>query len=272
MDNDTITSGPVRLLRNGVVSVLELNRPDAMNALDTALTDAFLDACRRVTGDAGVRAVVVRGAGRAFGVGGDLTEMRGDDAKTMPANAAAIAKRLIDGLHGGLRLLAAGNAPVLAALHGAVAGGSMSLALGCDLRIAADNARFNLAYARIGASNDGSSSWHLPRLVGLGRAMEIALLNDSIDAAEALRLGLVNRVVPVAELERESMALAQRLAEGPTKAYGRIKRLLRASFERDLSAQLDAEADAFVEGTTTEDFREGLEAFFGKRAARFSGR
>ncbi len=269
---NTTTPASVRVLRDGAVAVLELNRPDALNALDTAMTQAFLDACRQATSDPSVRAIVIRGAGKAFGVGGDLAQMCGPDPAALQTNAAAVAARLIDGLHGGLRLLTAGDAPVIGALHGAVAGGTMSLALACDLRIAADNAKFNLAYARIGASNDGSSSWHLPRLVGLGRAMEIALLSDTIDAAQALHLGLVNRVVPAADLERESMQLAKRLADGPTKAYGRIRRLLRASFENDLSTQLDAEAAAFVEGTKTDDFREGLEAFLGKRAAKFTGR
>lgn len=272
MNDTNPNTAAVRLLRDGAVAILEANRPDALNALDAAMADAFVDACRRVCADASVRAIVLRGAGKASGVGGDLAAMRGSDPAKLQANAAKVAARLIEGLHGGLRLLAACDAPVIGALHGAVAGGTMSLALACDLRIAADNTKFNLAYARIGASNDGSSSWHLPRLVGLGRAMEIALLCDSIDAAQALQLGMVNRVVPAADLERESMALAKRLAEGPTKAYGRIKRLLRASFERDLSTQLDAEAAAFVEGTGTDDFREGLEAFFDKRAPRFTGR
>lgn len=258
------TEPPLQLRREGAVAVLRLNRPAALNALDVPTTDAFLAACRTLADDAGVRAVVVCGAGRSFGVGGDLAAMRGD--------ATAVAARLIEGLHGGLRLLAAMNAPVIASLQGAVAGGSLSLALGCDLAIAADNASFNLAYTRIGASCDGSSSWHLPRLVGLRRAMEIALLSDTFDAAEALRLGLVNRVVPAAALEAETMALAQRLATGPTLAYGRVKRLLRQSFDNDLATQLDAEAAAFADGTRTRDFEEGLAAFFAKRPAAFEGR
>lgn len=255
---------PVQITRDGAVAVLQFNRPAAFNALDAHTAEAFHTGCMALATDASVRVVVVCGAGRSFGVGGDLAAMRG--------NAALVAPQLIEGLHGGLKLLAAMNAPVLASLQGAVAGGSMSLALGCDLAIAADNASFNLAYTRVGASCDGSSSWALPRLVGLRRAMEIALLSEGFDAADALRLGLVNRVVPAADLEAETMRLAQRLAAGPTLAYGRVKRLLRQSLDRDFAGQLDAEAEAFAAGTRTRDFHEGLEAFFAKRPAVFQGR
>ena len=171
-----------------------------------------------------------------------------------------------------MQILEALDAPVIASLQGAVAGGSMSLALSADLAIAAEDASFNLAYTRIGASCDLSSSWHLPRLVGLRRAMEIALLSETIDAAEALRLGLVNRVVAADRLEEETMALARRLAEGPTLAYGRLKRLLRRSFESDLAGQLDAEREAFCASTGTRDFAEGVAAFFGRRKPSFEGR
>jgi 2-(1,2-epoxy-1,2-dihydrophenyl)acetyl-CoA isomerase len=256
--------GPVRLERDGGVAVIRFDRPAAYNALDVPAAQGFKAACRALA-DAPPRAIVIGGSGKAFGVGGDLAAMRA-------GGPTEVSAQLIDGLHDGIRLLAEIDAPVIGSLQGAVAGGSMSLALSCDLAIAADSATFNLAYARIGASCDGSSSWHLPRLVGLRNAMWIALLSDSIDAAEALRLGLVNRVVPAAALHDETMALARRLADGPTLAYGRIKRLLRRSFETDLSTQLDAEAQAFRDGTLTQDFAEGLEAFFGKRAPRFEGR
>lgn len=255
---------PVQLQREGAVALLRLNRPAALNALDAPTTAAFLQACRALSGDPGVRAVLVCGAGSSFGVGGDLAAMRGD--------AAAVAARLIEGLHGGLKLLAAMDAPVIASVHGTVAGGSLSLALGCDLAIAADTASFNLAYARIGASCDGSSSWALPRLVGLRRAIALALLCETMDAAEALRIGLVNRVVPAAQLEAESLALARRLAAGPTLAFGRLKRLLRQSFEHSFAEQLDAEALAFGDSTRTADFQEGLDAFFAKRPPAFQGR
>lgn len=256
---------PVHLLRDGAVATIAFDRPRAHNALDVATTDAFCAACRVLATDAGVRAVVVRANGRNFGVGGDLAAMHA-------GGATAVAQQLIDGLHTGLQLLAAMDAPVIASLQGAVAGGSMSLALGCDLAIAADDASFNLAYTRIAASCDGSGSYHLVRLVGLRRAMAIALLSESIGAQEALALGLVNRVVPAASLQDETLALARRLAAGPTLAYGKVKRLLRSSLDNDLATQLDAERDAFLASSRTRDFEEGLNAFFAKRAPHYAGR
>ncbi len=259
-----MNQAPVLTLRDGGVVVLELNRPQALNAIDVPLARAFHDAVAALAGDAAVRAVVIRGAGRAFGVGGDLAAMRGD--------AAGVALKLIEPMHAAVRMLHALDAPVIASLHGAVAGGSLSLALACDLAIAADTARFNLAYVGIGASCDLSGSWQLPRLVGLRRALEIALLPEAMGADEAQRIGLVNRVVPAAELEAATLALARRLAAGPTLAQGKLKRLLRASLQNDLPTQLDAERDAFEASTHTADFQEGLAAFFAKRPASFQGR
>lgn len=256
-------SNPVLLTQSGGIATLAFNRPAAMNALDVPTVKAFYAACQRLAADASVRVVVLRGEGRAFGVGGDLAAMRAD-----PATVAAA---LIENLHAGLQLLAAMNAPVIASLHGAVAGGSLSVALACDLAIAAEGTSFNLAYTRIGTSCDGSGSWHLPRLVGLRRAMQIALLSESLTAQEALALGLVNQVVPADALHAQTLALAQRLAAGPTLTYGKVKRLLRTSLDNDLATQLDAERDAFIASTQTQDFSEGLDAFFGKRPAAFKG-
>jgi len=262
---ETPSADPVLLRRDGAVTVLQINRPAAYNALDVPTATAFLAACRELAAATDVRAIVLAGVGRSFGVGGDLAAM-------LEEGGAVVAPKLIDALHAAVQILAEIDAPVLASLQGAVAGGSMSLALAADLAIAAENASFNLAYARIGASSDLSSSWQLPRLVGLRRAMEIALLSDSIDAAEALRLGLVNRVVATELLEEETLALARRLAEGPTLAYGRLKRLLRRSFDSDLAGQLAAEREAFVASTGTADFAEGVAAFFDRRKPRFEGR
>lgn len=256
---------PVQLLRDGAVASIVFDRAAAHNALDVPTADAFCAACRVLATDTGVRAVLIRANGRNFGVGGDLAAMQA-------GGATQVAQQLIDGLHTGLQLLAGLDAPVLVALQGAVAGGSMSLALAADLAIASDDANFNLAYTRIAASCDGSGSYHLVRLVGLRRAMAIALLSESIGAQEALALGLVNRVVPAAALQDEAMALARKLAAGPTLAYGKVKRLLRSSLDHDLATQLDAEREAFVASSRTHDFEEGLDAFFAKRAPRFEGR
>jgi 2-(1,2-epoxy-1,2-dihydrophenyl)acetyl-CoA isomerase len=224
-------------------------------------------AVERLAGKADLRVIVLRGAGRGFMAGGDLGVIqRGLDEGGEHVDALMLP------LHRALVRLAGMAQPVIASLHGPVAGAGMSVAMAADLAIAADDAAFTLAYTRVGTSPDGSASWHLGRLVGLRKALEIALLADTIDAAEALRLGLVNFVVPAGALEARTAALAGRLAAGPTLAYGRIKRLLRESLARDLPAQLDAERAAFHAGMATEDFREGVAAFLGKRKPVFGGR
>jgi 2-(1,2-epoxy-1,2-dihydrophenyl)acetyl-CoA isomerase len=254
----------VKLTRSDAVAVVSFNRPEVMNALDVPTAQAFLAACKSIAADKTTRAVIVRGEGRAFGVGGDLAALRSNPGETAAA--------LIDNMHEGIQILAALDAPVIASLHGMVVGGSMSLALCCDLAIAAQGTRFNLSYANVAASCDVSGSWSLPRLVGLRRAMQIALLSENLDTAEALSFGLINRVVPGDALVEETMAVAQRLANGPTLAYGKMKRLLRQSFDNDFHTQLGAERDAFKASVATEDFAEALSAFFAKRVPAFKGR
>jgi 2-(1,2-epoxy-1,2-dihydrophenyl)acetyl-CoA isomerase len=247
--------------RDGPIARLQFNRPAQLNALDRATAQAFAQACRDLASDHSVRAVIIDGAGRAFTAGGDLAELRAD-----PTGAAI---GLIGPMHEAIVLLAEMRAPVIASLHGAVAGAGMSLALACDFAIAAEGTRFTLAYASIGTSCDLSGSWSLPRLVGLRKALEIALLSEPFDAAEALRLGLINRVVPAAELEAQTLALARRLASGPALAIAQLKRLMHISFEHDLRGQLDAERAAFLRCAATHDFAEGIDAFLAKRAPKF---
>lgn len=256
----------VVLKRDGAVAEILLNRPEVLNAANRDLAETFLGVCRQIAADPGVRAVLLRGAGKAFMGGGDLAGFHAD-----PDHADDTANGLIRPLNEAVAILAELQAPVVASLHGAVAGAGVSLALACDLAIAADNVKFNLAYSRIGASPDVSASWSLPRVVGLRKAMEIALLAENFDAAEALRLGIVNRVVPAADLPAETEALMRRLAAGPSFSYGTIKKLLRASGERDLRGQMEAERLAFCGCARTGDFREGVAAFYEKRAARFTG-
>lgn len=259
------TTEPLVILqRDGAIATLILNRPGSLNALDLPTAQAFLACCTELAADDSVRAVLLKGAGKAFGVGGDLASLRIDSTATAMA--------LIAPLHAAILLLTSMNAPVIACLHGTVAGGSLSLAMACDLAIAADDTRFNLAYVNVAANCDLSGSWHLPRLVGLRNAMAIALLGDTFDAAEALRLGLLNRIVPAAELEAAATALVQRLGSGPTLAIGRLKRLLRQSLDNDLPTQLDLERDNFRDSTATVDFTEALDAFFSKRRPVFVGR
>ncbi len=260
----TLTAAPVQVLREGAIARIRFNRPAVLNAADTGLAAAFREACVAIVADPDTRVVVISGEGRAFMAGGDIAQFR-DDPQSVPAT-------LIDPLHEGLKCLAGAAPIVIASLHGAVAGAGMSIALGCDLAIAAEGTRFNMAYARLGASCDLGGSWHLPRLVGLRRALEIALLCEDIDAAQALQLGLVNRVVPAATLADATQALAERLARGAPVAQGLLKRLLRESFGRDLAGQLDAERAAFSTCLATVDFGEAVSAFLAKRPATFVGR
>lgn len=247
------------------VARIRLNRPHQLNALNAAMAAQLADAVNRAIDDADLRVIVLAGEGRAFMAGGDLAVFRA------AADKPRVAHDLIGRVHGALQRLDAAPQIVVASLHGAVAGAGMSLALFADLAIAADDATFNLAYARIGASPDCGATWTLPRLVGLRRAMEIALLSETIGAAEALRLGLVNRVVPASELAVETERLASRLAAGPAVAQAHIKRLLRDSLARTLPQQLDAEGDAFAACAGTQDFAEAIDAFFAKRSPRFRG-
>lgn len=254
----------VQMRREDGVVWLVMNRPERRNAINQELAHAFLERCRQVANDPSVRVVVVAGKGASFGAGGDLVEMQADPPR--------VAAALLSSMHEAIQLLTSMDAPVIASLQGAVAGGSMSLALACDLAIAADNAVFNLAYVKLGTSCDLSGSWHLPRLVGLRNAMEIALLGENIGAQEAQRLGLVNQVVAQVALEAATASLAQRLARGPLQAMGRTKRLLRGAFDHALSRQLELESESFRACAASEDFAEGLGAFLGKRAAQFTGR
>lgn len=246
------------------VATISLNRPSVLNAIDAEAARAFLNSLKSIADRADVRVIVLRGEGRAFCAGGDVARFREGDPE------AAI-DAIITPFHEALRLLDRLPQPSIAVVHGAAAGAGFSLALACDFAIAAETAKFTLAYARIGVSPDGSSTYQLPRIVGLRKAKELALLAETIDAAEALRLGIVNRVVPEAELDAECARLAARLAAGPSAAYHRIRELMTTSFERDLDAQLEAERQAFKALARTGDFKEGVSAFFNKTPPQFKG-
>ncbi len=250
------------------VATLTLNRPESLNALNLAMIEDLRKSSARAAFDPGVRAVVVRGSGEHFMAGGDLKWFR--DQLALPAHERQRDfEEMLAAVHASILTLKGMGKPAIAAVQGAVAGFGMSLMMACDLVLAAENAYFTLAYSNIALSPDGGATWSLPRQVGLKQAMEIALLGDRFDAARALALGLVNRVVPLAQLATETAALAQRLAAGPAAALAHTKALLNQSLGTSLAAQLQAEQRAFAACGADADFSEGLAAFFERRQASY---
>jgi 2-(1,2-epoxy-1,2-dihydrophenyl)acetyl-CoA isomerase len=255
------------------VATITLNRPAVLNALNNALAQALLDALNAASADDAVRVIVIAGAGDAFMAGGDvgyfhrkLAEFP-DRAKFRP-----VIIEMIERAQNLARTIRNIPKPVIASVHGGCAGFGLSLMMACDLAIAADNAKFTLAYIHLATTPDGGASFHLPRMVGQKRAAEIALLGDRFGAAEAERWGLINRVVPLAELEATIAKLAGRMSKGPALAYARTKKLLNATDGNSLDAQLAAETESFASSALTDDFAAGVAGFVEKKAAVFNGR
>jgi 2-(1,2-epoxy-1,2-dihydrophenyl)acetyl-CoA isomerase len=245
------------------VLTLTLNRPEVLNAITPALLDEVTDSLRDAAAGSTVRAVVITGAGRGFCSGQDLRAAASDEGLDVGAV-------LRDHYTPAIRAIRSMDQPVIAAVNGVAAGAGFSLALACDLRIAAESATFVQAFVRIGLIPDLASTYFLPRLIGPARAAELAMLGETVDAVRAQELGLVNRVVPDAELAPAAAELAGRLARGP-RSIGLTKRALDVSLENDLEAQLAVEQRLQTEATTTSDFAEGLRAFLEKRRATFTG-
>ncbi|MFT3952996.1 MAG: enoyl-CoA hydratase-related protein [Piscinibacter sp.] len=248
----------------GAVATVRLNRPKQLNVLDFAMGEALAASLRAVASDRRIRAVVLAGAGRSFMAGGDLTLFHG-----APMEAPQSATRLIDLFHDAITTLRVMPQPVIAALQGPVAGGGLGLALACDMAVAADSATFLSAYTKIGTSPDGGTTWSLTQLLGRRKAMEMMLLNQPMDAATALALGLVNKVVPAEALEAEAAAWANAIACGAHGANAAVKRLVGTAATASLADQLQAEKVSFVERAASADFREGIAAFIERRPARF---
>src|SRR5450755_163675 len=235
------------------VATLTMNRPEVLNAFNDLMLAELTEAVEEVARDEAVRCVILAGAGRAFGSGQDLSAFN-----TVQANGESVkVSEHLSHYHRLVLALQGMPKPVIAAVRGVAAGISCNIALACDLRIAADDARFVEAFARIGLVPDGGGGFFLPRLVGFGKALEMALLAEEVSGQEAERIGLVNKCVPVAELEAATHALAQRLANGPTRAYGLIKELMNKSLESDLQSSLRLEGELQDIARGTEDHREG---------------
>jgi len=264
-----MTQELLEIAKDGI-AILTMNRPDRLNAFSLAMLDAMQEALPRLARDPDIGVVVVTGAGRAFCAGGDVKAMaegREAEGDTLEERAQALRERMEVS-----RWLHEMPKPTIAMVRGAAAGAGLSIALACDLRIAGETARFGTAFARVGYSGDFGGSYFLTQLVGTAKARELYYTADLVDATQALALGLVNRVVPDATLEDETLALATRLAAGPRVALRYMKRNLNAAETGTLREVLDLEAWHHSRTGLTEDHLEAARAFVDKRAPVFKGR
>ena len=259
----------IEVRRNGGVVTVTLNRPDKLNAMTGVMSDELLDAFTSAREDDEVRAVVVTGAGRGFCAGQDLTEF---ESAYRSGERPDIREHLERSYHRLIPVVVSTPKPVIAAVNGVAAGAGVSLAAACDIRIAAEEGRFTQAFVKIGLIPDSGGTWLLPRIVGHARALELSITGEVIDAATALDIGLVNRVVPADALVKEVSGLAARLAAMPTAAIGETKALLREAAGLHLEAALEAEAQAQARMGQTDDHLEGVMAFAEKRDPHFRGR
>ncbi len=257
----------INVYRRGGGAKLELNRPERMNAWSDQFSEDLLAAIQEATGDPAVRAVAITGAGRAFSSGADLKEA----VERVRGGSIDVYQMLTERYHpiiGGIRRM---PKPVLAAVNGPAAGIGLSLALACDLVIAAESAYFSLAFVNIGLVPDGGSSLFVPSRVGFARAAELAMLGERLDARKAVDWGLINQAWPDAEFAERADALLDRLSAGATRSYAGTKRQLNQWLYQQMDDQLEFEAGIQREMADAGDFAEGLAAFIEKRPARFTG-
>ncbi len=257
---------PVLLRRVGAVAHLVLNRPHVGNAIDQLMAYALMQAAVACDEDPSVRCVVLSGQGRMFCVGGDVAAFA-----AAGAGVGALIKEITGHLHLAVSRLARMAKPLVSVANGPAAGAGLGLAVLGDIALAGRSAHFTCAYAGLGVSPDGATSWLLPRLVGLRRAQELLLLNPRIGAEQAAAMGLVTRVVDDLALEAEAMAVAGQLAAGPTHAIGRTRALLLDGWGAELEAQMETESRAIAASAMGAEGQEGIAAFLGKRAAVFGG-
>lgn len=273
---------PIRVERDGGVGILTLDRPERFNSLDVQTAQDFRKAGLQLARDAGVRAVVIRGTGGVFCSGADLKYIRaggkGEDlaylqgSRETPTGYGEIFKQILEYIHSTISEIKRAPKPFLAAVDGVAAAGGFGIAMACDLVYASERASFEWAYGKTGLTGAESSTFFLPRLLGLRRAMELVLVNPRLDAAKALEIGLVNAVFPNERFDEEVMGIARNLAEGPTEALAVAKSLVNQAAGVDrLDYHLDRELEALARIADGRDFSEGLEGFFARRPARFAG-
>lgn len=254
---------------DGPVATLTLHRPERLNAFSLGLADALLAELAAVGDDPAVRVVVLAGHGRIFSAGGDVKQMLDDVERGDPS---AYFREPLAAFGATVMAIRALPKPVIAAVHGAVAGFAWNLVLACDLVVAAEGTRFTQAFIKLGLSPDGGGTFALPRLIGYQRACELCMLPDEISVERAHALGLVNRVVPADRLADEVAAVAEKLASGPALALARTKALLQRGLVAEMTAHVEAERRAQVANSASPDFPEGLRAFVAKRAPVFPSR
>jgi 2-(1,2-epoxy-1,2-dihydrophenyl)acetyl-CoA isomerase len=253
--------------QDGAVATVALNRPEALNAINLKLGEELLDCLERCAEDASIRAVILTGKGRAFFAGADLRQVQ-ENLSDVPS----FLKQIIHYLHPVVSVIRRMPKPVIAAVNGVAAGAGFPLAVCCDIVIAAESARFSLAYVNIGLNPDGGSTFLLPRVLGLQRSLYLAFTGEFVNAQRAEEWGLVNQVVKDEELMETTTALAQKLAAGPTLAMGRAKALINQSLNESLETQMENETRAIALSGATEDFQEGVTAFLSKRSPNFQAR
>lgn len=248
------------------VAEITLNRPDNANAMNLQMGQDLMEASLLCEENPDIRAVLITGNGRMFCAGGDLSSFADAGDKVKP-----LILRLTGYLHLAISRFSRADAPVVIAVNGSAAGAGFSLAVSGDFVLAAESAKFTMAYTAAGLTPDGSSSYFLPRLIGMRKTQELMLTNRRLDAQEAEQWGMINRVVADEELLNEARALARQLAKGPGKAFGTVKALLRSSFSESLETQMELEAQGIANATQTRDGQEGVRAFLEKRKPEFSG-
>ena len=252
--------------KSGGVAVIALNRPEKLNAFNDKMHDELYAALEEAAEDDEIRCIVLRGEGRGFSAGADLAQIidGADGDPDLGEYLRGSYSRLVKRMVGTPK-------PIIAALHGPVYGAGMGVALACDLRIAAESAKFSVAFIKIGLMPDAGVTFFLPRVIGLGRTIQMSMLGGTVEAGEAHRIGLVYEVVPDESLEDETTKLAEHLATMPTAALGRMKASLYTTFETDLETALEHEAEGQTFCGYTQDHKEGIAAFFDKREAKFTG-